>query len=220
MPSGPDETGVTWATRPLTVAIVCSANVCRSPALAALLAQSLSQRAITQIRVVSGGVAADPGSPSCGVIASLTGLDVGEFVARRSRALSRPAIDQADLILTASRVERGAVARLEPSARSRTFTVLEAVALARTRLPEGVPVIPASGEGGHGDLAQDLHSRRPFLRLPSTRLPSIHAGTRAGQALDIPDAHTQDVRHRAVANLLREVHSPLVQLLARFAPAP
>lgn len=208
----PDEHDAVGAAPFMTVALVCAANVCRSPALTALLTRSLQRWAVPNVAVVSAGVAADAGSPSCSAIASETGLDVDTFVARPSRLLAYSAIDQADLILTASRRERGVVARMDPSSRSRTFTVLEALELDRTPVPDGMSISSPPTSDPRGDLAHHLHSRRAFLQA------SAHRGGRADRVLDIPDAHQQDIRHRVVAKRLMQVQLPLAQLLTRFAP--
>lgn len=97
------------------VLFVCSGNTCRSP-MAAALAASLEPA----LKASSAGLSAAPDQPaSQGAMESMRsrGLDLGEH---RSRRLDPSLVDGADLILVMTRAHRRALARLFPSALSRT----------------------------------------------------------------------------------------------------
>lgn len=97
------------------VLFVCSGNTCRSP-MAAALALALEPSLTTS----SAGLSAAPDQPaSQGALESMRarGLDLGEH---RSRRLDASQVDGADLILVMTRAHQRALARLFPSALSRT----------------------------------------------------------------------------------------------------
>jgi protein-tyrosine phosphatase len=101
-----------------TVLCLCTANMCRSP----LMAAALGSRLAPGIEVRSAGTrAADgrPVAPDTLAAARSVGLDLrGHRSARPHPGL----LDDADLIVTATREQRAAVARLQPRAARKAFT--------------------------------------------------------------------------------------------------
>lgn len=118
------------------VLVVCTANICRSPAAETVLRGRLAQRGFDDsgVRVSSAGVAARPGSAACdlstALVDGLLGAESPGPVTPRephaARLLTAQLVASSDLILTADRSHRNRVAELAPSARKRTFTVLQA----------------------------------------------------------------------------------------------
>jgi len=154
------------------ILVVCTGNICRSPAVELLLAARLP----LPLTVHSAGTSAVVGAriaPPMAALLDAAGVPIGRFAARQ---LTRAMIEQADLILTATRAHRSAVVSIEPTAVRRTFTLTE---FART-IPTADPASLT-----HADPATRLgvlvtHARlsRSRLRLP----PDV---------IDIPDPFRQ-----------------------------
>ena len=111
--------------RDFGVLFVCTGNLCRSP-----MAQVLFDRVVARTwsgsghwRAESAGVAAADGQsmhPHALTVLGELGADGSQF---RSRRLRRSMLESADLVLTATRAQRSAVAQLYPRALARLFTV-------------------------------------------------------------------------------------------------
>ncbi|WP_456237999.1 arsenate reductase/protein-tyrosine-phosphatase family protein, partial [Marisediminicola senii] len=111
----------------MRVLVVCTANVCRSPFAAALLANRLvAADPGTTITVSSAGSRAHHGAAACEVAAAMATDGGFPILGHASRPLDVSTIEGADLILTAEAAHRSAVSRLVPGARARTFTISEA----------------------------------------------------------------------------------------------
>ncbi|MDW8068079.1 MAG: low molecular weight protein arginine phosphatase [Anaerolineae bacterium] len=86
--------------RQRTVLLVCTGNLCRSPMAAAFLRRQLDENGSRQgWRVQSAGIWAEEGQPaSSGAVAAMAewGIDLS---GHRSRRLTRPMVEEADLIL-------------------------------------------------------------------------------------------------------------------------
>ncbi len=134
----------------MRVLYVCTANICRSPAAAALLREA----DLPGVEVVSAGTHAAVGSPACSVVRELSGHE--------SQPLTPALIEPADLVLTAAREHRTAVIDMHPAARSRTFTIRQAGRLAQWLLDAGM--VDAALHGG--DFA-DGDPRRLAAALPT-----------------------------------------------------
>ncbi len=177
------------------VLFVCAQNVCRSPYLATSFALRMSHGERERLESVSRGAEVHTPSPMCEVAAGRLRVAHGWAGSRmddRSQRLSMGDINGADLILTASAAERAAVALLDPSARTRTFTVREAVWLSGPEM--GSTMQKRVDEGGLAAFAHSLHSRRGTLALP--KLPARRWFGRSvvvdqDRVLDIEDRHRQ-----------------------------
>jgi protein-tyrosine phosphatase len=113
------------------VLLVCSGNQCRSPAAAAILAAHLG----AGFETASAGTAVPPAVQQQGrPIHPLTAAALADagFVVPEHRAqpLNPQLVRSADLILTAERRHRTAVAQIDDGAARRTFTMLEFARLA------------------------------------------------------------------------------------------
>lgn len=133
----------TSPSRPFSVLFVCTGNICRSALGAQLLTARLDAAGATAgghlIRVSSAGTGMQPElvMPSEVVEQSLRfGGDPSGHVPRQ---LDRELVADADLILTATREHRSAVARLLPRASRITFTVPQFARLVSETEPAADP---------------------------------------------------------------------------------
>jgi protein-tyrosine phosphatase len=124
---------------PLSILAVCTGNICRSPAVERLLANQLGP----SVSVRSAGTHALVGHPISEPMAALirqAGLEPEPFAAR---GLSEQMLEEANLILTMTRAQRGLVVELWPAAVRRTFTLREFARLLNwvdpSALPQGTP---------------------------------------------------------------------------------
>jgi protein-tyrosine-phosphatase len=106
----------------MRILYVCTANICRSPAAAALL----RDLELPGVEVRSAGTHAVPGSTGCPLAPALS----GRFEEHSSRVLTGELVGWADLVLTAAREHRSAVIQWDPSARQRTYTLRQVGRLA------------------------------------------------------------------------------------------
>lgn len=118
----------------VSVLVVGTANICRSPLAARLLAETL------EMPVFSAGSRARFANPACSV--------ANPRVRHRSVPLEAAHVRAASLVLAASREHRSAAVSLLPSAQTRSFTLLQAARLASWLTAEGV-VAPASLSPGN-----------------------------------------------------------------------
>jgi protein-tyrosine phosphatase len=120
---------------PFQLLVVCTGNVCRSPAAERLLARALGP----SVLVHSAGTHALAGEPMTAPMARLVeeaGCATGGF---RARQLTEGYVRSADLVLTATRDHRSAVVELLPSAVRRTFTLRELARLLTGAELSGLP---------------------------------------------------------------------------------
>lgn len=140
-----------------TVLVVCTGNICRSPAIERLLAHALGPE--TPVRVTSAGTHAVVGaaiSPPMADLVAAAGATATDFAARQ---LTAELVADADLILVATRRHRAAVVDLVPAAVRRVFTVRELarfiteIDLAPVRAapwPQRVPTLVAAAAARRG----------------------------------------------------------------------
>ncbi|MFK4789348.1 hypothetical protein [Microbacterium sp. ZW T5_56] len=179
---------------------VCHANECRSPVMAGTMIAAL-EAAVRQDdwRVSSAGTDSRGGSlcpVAVGVLSDTMDPQLladfqDHFV---STPIAQRTLERADLIITASREERSAIALRVPAARPRTFTLREAVSL-------------GAGDGESAvDLAEYadiLHERRGLTGAASHR--RLLALRKSNDPNDIPDVHHAALRaHRAGLQEVRE----------------
>ncbi len=140
--------------------------------------------------ISSAGITVPSARHACATVRAMFEADetLSEGIAaHRSVALDADHLELYPLVIAASRAERAAIARLLPSARDRTFTLREAIALSRDPLAE---------VGDVADLALQMNVRRGRGMVDTAR---SRAGRSAHHPLDIPDAHTAGaVQHSAM----------------------
>ena len=176
----------------MSVLVVCTANICRSPLAARLLAETL------EVPVFSAGSRARFADPACPV--------ASPGFRHRSVPLERAHVRAASLVLGAAREHRSAAVALVPSAQTRSFTLLQAARLAAWLSAEGV-VAPAS--------------LSPADRLTwwVEELDAARGDAPRGEAWDddLEDPHDSSARHEDVLPPLTAAVRTLGTLLA---PAP
>ncbi|WP_439591346.1 hypothetical protein [Microbacterium sp.] len=201
---------------------MCTANVCRSPRAEYELREAFARAPqFASIRVASAGTDAPRAEHICEVVRD-SGRSDGlakynwlEFADQhRSAPLTAAKIASAKLILTAGPEHRAAVARVAPVARSRTFTLREALWLGEGFRPghDGVAAVPefaAYANGRRGMTAPPV----PPRRLPWSPRPS--------GALSIDDTHGAPAKeHRATIDAVSDVAGRLGALLTGAAYSP
>lgn len=137
---------VSTASDPLRILVVCTGNLCRSPLFAALLADRLGRDAVVTSRGTGAVAGATP--PAAAVLAARR---VGvELDGHTARSLDDSDIDDADLVLVASRRHRRDVVRRSPRAATRVFTILEFARLAEALVVQqaGPPESVSPDESG------------------------------------------------------------------------
>lgn len=139
-----------------SVLVVCRGNICRSPVAEALLAHALQG---TGVSVSSAGLSARTGEtisePMAELLPRALRASTADFAAR---SVDESLISSSDLILTATRSQRGELVVRQPSALRKTFTLREFASLAEllrqdldgaggqlpTRLSELVASVPTA----------------------------------------------------------------------------
>ncbi|MCW2740136.1 MAG: hypothetical protein JWR45_558 [Blastococcus sp.] len=154
-----------------SVLIVCTGNICRSPAAELLLAARWGGAQVTVASAGTGALVGQPVHPPMAELLAAAGVDAGGFGARDLRPQD---LRQADLVLTMTRAHRTAVARLLPAAVRRTFLLVEAADIAASVAAAGWP--------------EDV-GRAAAARLAA--LPALAAPHRrpAGTDLEVPDPY-------------------------------
>lgn len=151
---------------------VCTGNICRSPAAAALLRRVLDESVVITSAGTRGLVGAPVHEPMARLLAA-DGIDTSHF---RSRPLTAGAVQAADLVLTLTARHRSEVLELEPLALRRTLLLGELA-----RLASEVP--PGTVEGS--DDAQRLRS------LVAAALARRHLSAGAPLDDDVVDPYRQ-----------------------------
>lgn len=112
--------------RRFAILAVCTANICRSPMIEALLRAELDD---TRFEVASAGVQGWDRKPMDSM-AAMELMRLGQSATTfRSHAIDSYLVDSADLILTATRAHRSDVLAMNPQALRRSFTLVEFAAL-------------------------------------------------------------------------------------------
>lgn len=203
--------------RPDSVLAVCAANVCRSPVISFLMAREFSALGAPEgSAFASAGASARGGVAVCHTMRSRLAERAGwsDFAAEyRSVRLVPEHIDAAELILTATAAERGAVALMRPSARTRTFTLLEAAALAEHAASERV----AAAASDLSALADLMNAQRGLVEPPK---PSRWRRPGPESVFDIPDAHTSRARHERVLRTVEMASTRLGAAVRSLTTAP
>jgi len=108
-----------------SIVVLCTANVCRSPMAAALLAQQLCDFGVAA-RVRSAGMLRDGDPPHPEVISVMAEYGI-EIAAHRSRVACATDLVRADLVLAMARDHLRYAVVTEPGVWPRTFTLRELI---------------------------------------------------------------------------------------------
>ena len=179
------------------ILVVCTANVCRSPLAEQLLRARLADWAPGALTVFSAGTHAAYNHSICPEADRILGRARLETSVHNPRQLTQELVTDAQLILTADRDHRAAVARLAPEARWCTFTLREAAALA------GVAFRAADPWGKPGPAVDHLADFVDHLN----RTRGL-----AEPTFDIADGHGYGARRHRSA--LQEVDSAVADIAA------
>jgi protein-tyrosine phosphatase len=153
------------------VLVVCTGNICRSPAAELLLRAGLGDAGP---QVASAGLAARAGEPVAAPMARLLlarGIDPGGFTARQ---LQPPAVRAAAVVLTMTTEQRSAVVTRVPAAVRRVFTLREFAGLARLGAGPGAGLPEQGGPAG----------RLAALVAAAPRLRALRTGPREDDVED------------------------------------
>src|SRR5664279_1590386 len=181
-----DAGGAGRAERPFRILLVCEANVCRSPMAEYLLRESLADKGADThaFELSSAGIHADDGAEiDPRTVEQLTRLSVSPN-GFQSHTITAQDLDDADLILTATRAQRSLLLERQPTALRRSFTMLE---FAQT--------------------AQHVRSRRPDVCTPKelVRLTAAARGSVPLREYDVADPVGGSVKvHRRNADVTLE----------------
>lgn len=148
------------------ILVVCTANVCRSPVIEAMLGQRLGPG----FTVTSAGVRAPAGrpiDPDSAEQLRRRGFEVPQHAARQ---LTRELVAESDLVLTATRAHRADVLDLEPRALRRTFTALELAGLVEGAEADGLAALVADAAARRSQGPADVD-----LVDPIGRSEQVHA---------------------------------------------
>ena len=185
----------------MRVLMVCAGNLSRSPSAALLLRRGVPDSALL---IGSAGVIAPVGEPTHPWTASaLTALGI-DSSAHRARRLAREHLEQADLVLAATRGLRADTVRIHPAGVAKVWTLREFVR--------------------HAEVAQpDLVAGGAWPDSPAERLLLLHEHTRtlrgtlprqAPEEDDIADPIEGPAEaHRVMVAEVAEVTDRLARLL-------
>ena len=191
------------------ILLVCLANVCRS-VLAELVVDEVFGDT-SKLEVRSAGVKGNGASACAQVVGWRTNArwqSVGK--AHIAHPLELEEIQNADLILTAGTAARGAVAKIAPESRHRTFTLNEAAWLGR----EHPPAAEVNRQSVRS-YASYLDDRRVLDGLPPVPARARWRRHRENDPLSIPDGHNLgDRQHRKT---LDAVDQTARRIAAQFA---
>ncbi|WP_028047249.1 protein-tyrosine-phosphatase [Cellulomonas sp. URHE0023] len=152
---------------PLRVLVVCTGNICRSPAVERLLSARLGAAVqgrpaagalMPAIEIGSAGTGALVGRSMTRAMAQLVQAHGADPAGFTSRQLDESMIRSADLVIGLTRKHRSAVVELVPAAVRRTFTLRELARLA-------ADVDPAALPGANATTADRLRALVPVAGL-------------------------------------------------------
>ncbi|MGE9808300.1 MULTISPECIES: low molecular weight phosphatase family protein [unclassified Janibacter] len=184
------------------ILVVCTGNICRSPAAERLLADALAG-VDDGVRVSSAGtrpMEGDPIEPTMARLLDEGGVDTGGFAARW---LTPDLIRDADVVLAMTRDHRSKIVQMAPAALKRTFTLRELARLAQRIAPDELDAV-AGPEA-------DVSARLAAL----VQLAPRHRGPVPPEDDDVVDPYRKgdDVFAEVYAQLVGEV-TALVRVLA------
>lgn len=183
------------------IVFVSDDDTCLSPYLAVSLSRLLPPPPPgVEWDISTAGTALQQSRSACErLVARAVGSGADFLRSHRSQPIRVSDVARAHLLLTTTTAERAAVAGLAPDARSRTFTVREAVLLGSTDVTladvraVAVPGRPAASLRTFADM---LHHRRGTLALARARWTPLRR--EGADELDLPDPHRSSRSHDRV----------------------
>lgn len=109
----------------MKVLVVCTGNICRSPVAEQVLTARLRGAGIDDVHVTSAGTNALAGEPMTAEAAALSVRLGADPAGHRATQLTAQLVQEADLVLTATRAHRAQIAELVPRAARRAYTLRE-----------------------------------------------------------------------------------------------
>jgi protein-tyrosine phosphatase len=196
-----------------SILIVCTGNVCRSPLAEQLLTARLSEAGIP-VRVESAGTRALVGR---GMPEEVTALSLdygGDPSGHLGRQVTPEMVEDADLILTATRDHRGEIVSLSPAASRHTFTLQQfaRISQASETRPLLEPVVEHREAPG---------ARSALVEYVATVAASRGYAPPPARAIDddIEDPFRQSKQvYRRVARTIDEAVTSVVEALASAVP--
>ena len=143
-----------------SILIVCTGNVCRSPLTERLLAARLRGMNVSVRSAGTGALVFEDMTPETSVLVDRFG---GEAGPHRARQLTEALIEEADLVLTATRGHRSEVVSLLPRASRYTYTLTQFARLVAAAQAEGSQLTDDSA-GSLRALVEDAAAMRGFVR--------------------------------------------------------
>lgn len=131
---------------------VCTGNICRSPTAERYAAHHLPRNDFRVHSAGTHGLTGYPIEPGAARRLATMGIDCDAFRARR---LTVEMVNAADLVLTATRQHRDAVASLVPDALAKTFTMKEFARLTDGADERGRALVAAAHERRTGPRPDD-----------------------------------------------------------------
>lgn len=210
------------------ILFVCRANVCRSPLMNFTFLDAVSQQGDPhRWEVSSRGIDAHPSDRMCELAADLiSGVPGGTVFAhkQRAKAFTTRVASAQDLILTATRDERGVIGFQAPALRARTFTLREATWLGQadmsdTELERAREALSSGSMTALQAYADLLHRRRGVTTFRRESLGAAFWFRRTDRhELDVTDRHAASTRlHAETLNSVRSYTKLLAwQVLERL----
>ena len=186
-----------------SILVVCLGNVCRSPLAEHLLRQRLEHRlgeAASTVRVSSAGVRALVGDPMNEMSAAelrRLGGDPEGFI---SSQVTAQRLDEADLVLTATRELRSRVLEEAPRALKRTFTVREFAALTAAHVGDEPALDPRDLVTQAASWRGSAEIREYDVPDPIGRSAAVHR-----EVADLLDGDTELIAEAVVGAILSDV---------------
>lgn len=140
------------------ILVVCTGNVCRSPYIHLRLAAELDCLGIEVTSAGTGALAGWPVDPGSVALLDAAGIDSTAF---RARQLTVDMVEDADLVLTATRAHRRSVVQEAPSGLRKTFALVDFADLVADLQPNEVE--GASGDTPVSKLVAAANARRHLV---------------------------------------------------------
>ena len=213
----------------LSIAFVCTANVCRSPIMHFTFRTAIAARGAGRQCVVASRGTRAASEQLCSLSAKFIGegSDALDFTRSHTpRSITAQFAATQHILLTASRAERAHLASLAPECRGRTFTVREATALGElpataVELARSKLLVQGKGLTPFEAYADLLHCRRGLSTVPTTtRTAWVGLLGRPSNPLDIMDGHNSSPQaHRRAVRLAAQQAELLARQIVDFLHA-